>query len=211
MFQKEWPVLVVDDDADVLAVSKLAMRDFKVNGLPVTLHTASSKAEAIELLNTRLSGALFPYVAVALIDVVMETDQAGLELCQYIRETLDNRMTQIFIRTGQPGVAPERQVMDRYDINGYFTKVEATEDKLYSIVKSGVREFAFVSQALGSFKTAMYAVRAQTPAELQAGTPPGDSKRVRERAGAADSRGQLPDASGVAHRRSAAGRQPHGE
>jgi CheY-like chemotaxis protein len=169
MFQKEWPVLVVDDDTDVLAVSRLAMRDFKVNGLPVTLHTASSKAEAIELLTTRLSGALFPYVAVALIDVVMETDQAGLELCQYIRETLDNRMTQIFIRTGQPGVAPERQVMDRYDINGYFTKVEATEDKLYSIVKSGVREFAFVSQALGSFKTAMYAVRAQTPADLQAG------------------------------------------
>lgn len=169
MFQKEWPVLLVDDDADVLAVSKLAMRDFKVNGLPVTLHTASSKAEAIELLNTRLSGALFPYVAVAMIDVVMETDQAGLELCQHMRETLDNRMTQIFIRTGQPGVAPERQVMDRYDINGYFTKVEATEDKLYSIVKSGVREFAFVSQALGSFKTAMYAVRVQTPAELQAG------------------------------------------
>ena len=59
MFQKEWPVLVVDDDADVLAVSKLAMRDFKVNGLPITLHTATSKAEAIELLNTRLSGALF--------------------------------------------------------------------------------------------------------------------------------------------------------
>jgi len=169
MFQKEWPVLVVDDDADVLAVSKLAMRDFKVNGLPITLHTATSKAEAIELLNTRLSGALFPYVAVALIDVVMETDQAGLELCQYIRETLDNRMTQIVIRTGQPGVAPERQVMDRYDINGYFTKVEATEDKLYSIIKSGVREFAFVSQALAQFKTAMYTVRVQTPAELQIG------------------------------------------
>ena len=169
MFQKEWPVLVVDDDADVLAVSKLAMRDFKVNGLPITLHTATSKAEAIELLNTRLSGALFPYVAVALIDVVMETDQAGLELCQYIRESLDNRMTQIFIRTGQPGVAPERQVMDRYDINGYFTKAEATEDKLYSILKSGVREFAFVSQALAQFKTAMYAVRVQTSEELQAG------------------------------------------
>jgi CheY-like chemotaxis protein len=169
MFQREWPVLVVDDDADMLAVSKLAMRDFKVNGLPVRLYTAASKAEAVRLLDTTLSGSLFPYVAVALIDVVMETDQAGLELCQYIRETLDNRMTQIYIRTGQPGIAPEREVIDRYDINGYFTKVEATEDKLYSIVKAGVREFAFVSQALGSFKTAMYAAAADTPAALQAG------------------------------------------
>ncbi len=131
MFQKEWAVLVVDDDPDVLAVSKLAMRGFEVNGLRVTLHTASSKAEAIRLLNTTLSGSIFPYVAVALIDVVMETDQAGLELCQYIRETINNRMTQIYIRTGQPGMAPERKVIDRYDINGYFTKVEATEDKLY--------------------------------------------------------------------------------
>lgn len=168
MFQTEWPVLVVDDDPDMLAVSKLAMRGFEVNGLPVTIHTAASKAEAIRLLTTTLSGSLFPFVSVALIDVVMETDHAGLELCQYIRETLNNRMTQIYIRTGQPGVAPEREVIDRYDINGYFTKVEATEDKLYSIVKAGVREFAFVSLALGSLKTVMYASLPTTAAGLQA-------------------------------------------
>jgi hypothetical protein len=144
------------------------MRGFEVNGLPVTLHTASSKAEAIRLLNTTLSGSIFPFVAIALIDVVMETDQAGLELCQYIRETLNNRMTQIYIRTGQPGVAPEREVIDRYDINGYFTKVEATEDKLYSIVKAGVREFAFVSLAIGQLQTVMYAATAETPGDLQA-------------------------------------------
>jgi hypothetical protein len=107
-------------------------------------------------------------VAIALIDVVMETDQAGLELCQYIRETLNNRVTQIYVRTGQPGVAPEREVIDRYDINGYFTKVEATQDKLYSIVKAGVREFAFVSQAIGEMQTVMYAAAATTAADLQA-------------------------------------------
>jgi hypothetical protein len=77
---------------------------------------------------------------VAFIDVVMETDTAGLELCDYIREGMGNKLTQLFIRTGQPGVAPERDVIDRYDINGYFTKLETTEDKLYSLVKSGVRQ-----------------------------------------------------------------------
>jgi len=143
MFQKEWLVLLVDDEPDVLSVSKLAMKNFTVYGLPIKIFTAASKAEALELLKTTFARQRpgTPVLAVALIDVVMETDQAGLELCQYIREEMQNRVTQLYVRTGQPGVAPERAVIDRYDINGYFTKVEATEDKLYSLVKSGVRQF----------------------------------------------------------------------
>jgi len=151
MFQTEWPVLIVDDDPDVLAVSKLAMKSFEIDGVPIKLFTAASKAEAVELLSGPLGGTVLPYVSVAFIDVVMETDHAGLELCRHIRETLRNRLTQIYIRTGQPGVAPEREVIDRYDINGYFSKNEATEDKLYSLVKAGIRQFDFASMAVVEF------------------------------------------------------------
>jgi hypothetical protein len=63
---------------------------------------------------------------------------------------MGNRVTQIYLRTGQPGVAPERKVMDEYDISGYFTKVEATEDKLYSLVKAGVRQFLWNHFAQGT-------------------------------------------------------------
>jgi CheY-like chemotaxis protein len=160
VFEKEWPVLVVDDEPDVLAVSTLAMKNLKVDGRPIRLFTAGSKADAIELLTTTLSGRLFPYVAVAFIDVVMETDTAGLELCQFIRETQRNRVTPIYIRTGQPGVAPERSVIDRYDINGYFTKVELTEDKLYSLVKAGARQYDFTNMALGAFEVVAEAIAA---------------------------------------------------
>jgi CheY-like chemotaxis protein len=139
MFNKEWEILLVDDDPDVLAVSKLAMRSFTVYGIPLKIHTCTSKAEAVEFLNTKQQ--LMPTLAVAFIDVVMETDEAGLELCQYIREVLKNRVVQLYVRTGQPGIAPERAVIDRYDINGYFSKVETTEDKLYSLTKSGVRQY----------------------------------------------------------------------
>jgi hypothetical protein len=84
----------------------------------------------------------------------METDTAGLDLCEYIRETKANKVVQLFIRTGQPGVAPERHVIDHYDINGYFTKVEATEDKLYSLVKTGVRQYlSFLSAMAMSMMT----------------------------------------------------------
>jgi CheY-like chemotaxis protein len=150
MFEKEIPVLVVDDDPDILAISKLAMKNFEVFGLPITLYTADSKAAAIELLESRfaLKAQAGAKLNVAFIDVVMETDTAGLELCDYIRNTLGDRFTQLYVRTGQPGIAPERSVIDRHDINGYFTKMEATEDKLYTLVKSGVRQAYFSGLAL---------------------------------------------------------------
>jgi CheY-like chemotaxis protein len=150
MLADEWVILVVDDEPDVLTISRLALKSFDVYGLPLRVVTARSKAEAIEVLNTTLKPPLggTPLVAVAIIDVVMETDHAGLELCEYIREAMGNKLTQIYIRTGQPGIAPERTVIDRYDINGYFSKVEATENKLYSLVKSGVRQHYFTATAL---------------------------------------------------------------
>src|SRR5262245_27722641 len=170
MFEKEWPILLVDDDPDVLKVSTLAMKNFRIDGYPVRLYTATSKAEAIDLLSTTLGGQFFAYVAVVFIDVVMETDTSGLELCEFIREQQQNRLTQIYIRTGQPGIAPEREVIDRYDINGYFTKVELTEDKLYSLVKAGVRQFDFSNIALGAFQAVTHAIAASDSWENLAGT-----------------------------------------
>jgi CheY-like chemotaxis protein len=151
---------VVDDEPDVLKVTKLALKNLQVDGRPISVFTAGSKAEAIELLTTTLSGRLFPYVAVAFIDVVMETDTAGLELCQFIRETQRNRVTPLYIRTGQTGLAPERSVIDRYDISGYFTKVELTEDKLYSLVKAGTRQYDFTNMAIGAFEVVTHAIAA---------------------------------------------------
>jgi CheY-like chemotaxis protein len=158
MLNTNWPILIVDDEPDVLQLSKLVMQDFTVYGLPVELHTATSKAAAIELMNTRLIPVLPtvppPRVAVAFIDVVMESNTAGLELCDYIRNTMKNKVIQLIVRTGQPGVAPERDVIDRYDINGYFTKAEATEDKLYTLVKSGVRQYlSFMAATITSTLT----------------------------------------------------------
>src|SRR5258708_14934217 len=105
MFVKEWEILVVDDDEDVLQITALALRDVRVNGAPLKIHTARSKAEALELLNTQLlTKGGFSNIHVALIDVVMETATAGLELCEPIRAADMNYNTQIYLRTGQPRV-----------------------------------------------------------------------------------------------------------
>jgi CheY-like chemotaxis protein len=151
MHLTEFHVVLVDDEPDVHEISRLAMRQFKVYGLPIRLHSAASKAEGIDVLNGLALGRPdISLASVALIDVVMETDHAGLELCEYIRDVMQNRNLQICVRTGQPGVAPERAVLDRYDIQGYLSKAEATEDKLYTVVKAGVREayFSGLSHAL---------------------------------------------------------------
>jgi len=149
VWNPEWYVLVVDDEPDVLKLTEMILRNMEVEGTPVRVYTASSKDEAIYVIDKHLSEQFGPgLLTVALIDVVMETDTAGLELCDYIRNTLHNNMAQIYIRTGQPGIAPERDVIDRYDISGYFTKVEATEDKLYTMIKSGVRQFILTSFSL---------------------------------------------------------------
>src|SRR5438045_827003 len=147
MFITEWQILLVDDEPDVLAVSKLAMKNFEVYGLPIRILTAASKAEAIEVLK-QSNRIRHTVISVAFIDVVMETDTAGLELCEYIRGTYDNKVMQLYIRTGQPGVAPERRVIDKYDINGYFTKVEMTEDKLYTLVKSGCSQVLYIGTSM---------------------------------------------------------------
>ena len=71
-----------------------------------------------------------PDTALILVDVVMEAEDAGLTFVQYVRETLENDLVQVVIRTGQPGYAPEDQVISRYKINSYFSKTEVTAQSL---------------------------------------------------------------------------------
>ncbi|MCW8929178.1 MAG: DUF3369 domain-containing protein, partial [Gammaproteobacteria bacterium] len=91
--------------------------------------------EAIEILNKESD------IAVALIDVVMEDDKAGLNLIKYIREAQKNNLIRLVLRTGQPGQAPEKQVIREYDINDYKEKTELTAQKLYSTIYTSIRSY----------------------------------------------------------------------
>jgi signal transduction histidine kinase len=82
-----------------------------------------------------------PDIAVILLDVVMETDDAGLKLVDFIRTQLKNEAVRIILRTGQPGQAPERQVIVDYDINDYKAKTELTADKLFTSLTAALRSY----------------------------------------------------------------------
>jgi EAL domain-containing protein (putative c-di-GMP-specific phosphodiesterase class I)/CheY-like chemotaxis protein len=130
-----WKVLLVDDEPAVHEVSRLILSGMSFEGRDIELLGANSGTQAREILKRHDD------VALVLLDVVMETDDAGIVLVQHIREQLRNRDVQIVLRTGQPGMAPERDVVLRYEINGYFLKTDITAQRLHSIVISALRSY----------------------------------------------------------------------
>lgn len=130
-----WKVLIVDDEPEVHAVTKLALSDFSFQGKNLEFISAFSGAEARKALQEHHDAAII------LLDVVMESDDAGLLVARYIREELHNHYVRIILRTGQPGQAPERQVIVNYDINDYKSKTELTAQKLFTVVMSSLRSY----------------------------------------------------------------------
>ena len=130
-----WRILVVDDEPDVLELTELCLRGFSYDGRELELLRAQSARQAREVLEREED------IAVALVDVVMETDDAGLRLVDYIRKERDDHFIRLVIRTGQPGAAPEREVIDRYDIDDYKDKTELTAQKLYTSIRSSLKAY----------------------------------------------------------------------
>lgn len=130
-----WKVLIVDDEPEVHAVTKLALSDFSFQGKNLEFFSAYSGAEAKKLIADHHDAAII------LLDVVMESDDAGLIVARYIREELHNHYVRIILRTGQPGQAPERQVIVNYDINDYKSKTELTAQKLFTVIMSSLRSY----------------------------------------------------------------------
>ena len=133
--RKPWRVLIVDDDTDVHKATELAMQGLQVEGQPLAFLHAKSAAEARALLRQE------PDIAVVLLDVVMESDDAGLQLVRHIREELRLRAVRIVLRTGQPGYAPEIETVQAYDINDYKTKSELTRTRLYTVLTAAIRSY----------------------------------------------------------------------
>ncbi len=130
-----WKVLIVDDDLDIHAITELALKDFGFADRTLQIFQATSGVDARTILQAE------PNMAVALIDVVMETDDAGLRLVDFIRNDLKYSLIRLIIRTGQPGMAQAREVIDCYDIDDYKSKTELEDDKLYTTMRVALKSY----------------------------------------------------------------------
>lgn len=130
-----WRILVVDDEPEVHAATLYALQGLKVLGHCLEFIQAYSAAEAHRVLLETQN------IAVILLDVVMESDDAGLRLVRTIRDELCNADVRIILRTGQPGYAPELEVIRDYDINDYKTKSELTRTRLLTSIITAIRAY----------------------------------------------------------------------
>ncbi len=128
-----WKIIIADDDPDVHNITRLVLDDYQFEGRPLKFLSAYSGEE------TRALIAAHPDTAIILLDVVMETDDSGLQVVRYIRRELENHFVRIILRTGQPGKAPEKDVIINYDINEYKEKTELTVQKLFTTITSALR------------------------------------------------------------------------
>ena len=132
---RKWKVAVIDDDQAVHEGTRFALSDYNLNGQTLEILSAYSAAEGRKLMRAH------PDIAAVLLDVIMETDAAGLDLVEYIRNEIKNETVRIILRTGQPGQAPERRVIVQYDINDYKAKTELTADKLFTSLTAALRSY----------------------------------------------------------------------
>lgn len=130
-----WRLLIVDDENDVHDATVLALRGLLIEGRPLQCLHAYSAHEAYDIL------AVERDVAVVLLDVVMESGDAGLCLVKRIREELLDSVIRIILRTGQAGMVPQIETTCVYDINDYKTKSELTRSGLFTCLSVAIRSY----------------------------------------------------------------------
>ncbi|MFZ6769282.1 GGDEF/EAL domain-containing response regulator [Undibacterium sp. Di26W] len=130
-----WRIMIIDDDPDVHSATTFALGSLEIQHRALSFLHAYSAAEARDILQSESD------IAIILLDVVMEQEDAGLQLVSHIRKTLGLTDVRIILRTGQPGYAPEIDAIRDYDINDYKTKSELTRTKLYTAVTSAIRSY----------------------------------------------------------------------
>jgi diguanylate cyclase (GGDEF)-like protein len=133
---KVWNILIVDDDEEIHTVTRLALSDLIIGDRKLNFLHAYTGKQALDIL-----GEYQREIAIILLDVVMETDDAGLNVVKHMREQMQLVEPRIILRTGQPGYAPEEQVIKLYDINDYKTKTELTRGKLMTTVIASIRSY----------------------------------------------------------------------
>lgn len=130
-----WKVLIIDDEEVIHAITRMVFTDYRFNGRRLNLISGYSGRQAKQLIEEH------PDAAVILLDVVMESDNAGLQVVDHIRNTLKNQFVRIILRTGQPGQAPEHDIITEYDINDYREKSDLTAQKLLSALTTSLRAY----------------------------------------------------------------------
>lgn len=122
-------VLVVDDNEDVYISTKFALELFESEGRSINVSYSNSAISAMELLDKQNYNLIF-------VDIVMETEDAGYKVIEFIRNNRRDRESKVYIRSGKPGNLPEEFMHLIEGIDGYLHKTEVTVQRLEEIINT---------------------------------------------------------------------------
>lgn len=154
-----WKIVIVDDEIDIHQMTGVMLKGITFKDKNLKIFNAYSAENAQQVLKQ------YPDIALIFLDVVMESFDAGLKLVKHIRETLQNHFVRIILLTGQPGQAPEREVIRKYEINDYIHKAELTAQKVFTIVTANLRSYSDM-MTIESYRQTLEEKVAQRTCEL---------------------------------------------
>lgn len=137
---EKWRILIVDDDEDVHVATTTSLEGEVILGRELAFENAYSGAQACEILSNDRD------FAVILLDVVMERPHVGLETVAKIRNDFGMKLSRILLRTGQPGHAPELDVIRSLDINDYLYKSNTSAQRLLVSLTSAIKAYNQMEQ-----------------------------------------------------------------
>lgn len=133
--KKVFKVLIVDDEQSIHDITNITINSMDFIAFDVEILNALSAKEAKEIFTKHND------IAVALIDVVMETPEAGLELVDYIRHDLNNQDIRLIVRTGQANEFLQMEVVKKYDINDFKEKTELSVERLFTTIRTSIKQY----------------------------------------------------------------------
>ena len=135
VIKEKWKILIADDETDVHVLTKTVLKNYIFKNKTLEFISTYSGEETLEVVKNDKD------IVLILLDVIMETDDAGLKVVKKIRDEFNNHLIQIVLRTGQAADIPENEVVMNYAINDYKEKTELTSKKLITTVTTAIRSY----------------------------------------------------------------------
>jgi len=123
-----WLILIADDEPQVHDATVMALRRTRFGGRSCSFLHAYSAAEALKFISEN-SG-----IDLMLLDVIMETRDAGLSLVRKLRDGDIRPNLKIVVRSGQPGWEHETLISRDYPIDGYIQKAQQTYELMVDTI-----------------------------------------------------------------------------
>ncbi|NBV06534.1 MAG: response regulator [Proteobacteria bacterium] len=131
----QWKVFIVDDEELIHDNLEMNLRDIEYENKKIKFLHSFSASEARNIIKNDRE------ITVIILDVMMEEDSAGLDFVRFVRDEIKNDNVRILLHTGQPGIAPKKEVASQYMIDAYLDKNVTDNDDSYAAVRVALRSY----------------------------------------------------------------------